>query len=471
MTVKKYSLQVSEEILSKRYFSMEDQIDFSKFSGDINPIHIDPIAARRTLSGQCIVHGMHSLLWALDSLAKVKGISVSKIRVRFLKPIFLDEEVYCIYNQQKKELSLSTDDLKLAAITLELESIEANNDIQTSIENPRNGPNNLTFLECSKLTNQGFKIFGDVDLSKKLFPFFSHLFGIATACEIGALSQIVGMECPGLHSMYVSLAIEIKKTSNRSFFSVEKADERVKLLTISVQGNALLGKIEAIYRPKPATNLNISEISVYVVNNEFKNIRALVIGGSRGLGEVVAKLIAAGGGEAIITYNVGRSDAEKVFRDIKSWGGKCKTYQLTVNKNSHLPLNDLNINQLYYFPSPKIFGKRTTEVDKKLIKKFEEIYVNGFEKICKLIINTHQVTSVLYPSTIAIDEPIPELSEYISAKIKGENICSVLNKNRFLRILTPRLPRLDTDQTLSILKVRSKNTVETMLPLVRGMQI
>ena len=55
-------------LVASRTFTLEDQNTFAKFSGDFNPIHVDPIFARRTISGQCVVHGIHGLMWALDSL-------------------------------------------------------------------------------------------------------------------------------------------------------------------------------------------------------------------------------------------------------------------------------------------------------------------------------------------------------------------------------------------------------------------
>ena len=55
-----------QNIISKKRFLLNDQVAFAHFSGDTTPIHVDKIAARRTLNGQCIVHSMHCLLWALD---------------------------------------------------------------------------------------------------------------------------------------------------------------------------------------------------------------------------------------------------------------------------------------------------------------------------------------------------------------------------------------------------------------------
>ena len=48
----------SSLVLAVKTFTLEDQLEFARFSGDRNPIHIDPVAARRTLTGQCIVHGI-----------------------------------------------------------------------------------------------------------------------------------------------------------------------------------------------------------------------------------------------------------------------------------------------------------------------------------------------------------------------------------------------------------------------------
>ena len=51
-------------------FDQKDQLDFAQASGDFNPVHVDPIYARRTLFGGQVVHGINLLLWALDIFAK-----------------------------------------------------------------------------------------------------------------------------------------------------------------------------------------------------------------------------------------------------------------------------------------------------------------------------------------------------------------------------------------------------------------
>ena len=460
-----------ENVISEKCFLLNDQVAFAHFSGDTNPIHVDKIAARRTLNGQCIVHSMHCLLWALDSLAKEKHITSSKIGVSFLKPIFLGEEVYCVWNELNKRLSILTNETTLAIIDLEIGEITPNNEILTPIkEVPRNVPRELTFLECSKLSNQPFKIYGDTNLANRLFPSFSDLYGIAIACEIGAISQIVGMECPGLHSLFAALTVEITKKNTMPVFGVSKSDERFNFLNIFAKGNTLVAKIESFFRPMPSKNVHISNLATLVKNNEFKNIHALVIGGSRGLGEVVAKLISAGGGEPTITYHVGNIEAERIVNEIRAWGGKCEMTQLTINEKDSLPLNCSNINQLYYFASPMVLGKRSKNYDEEMLSLYRTIYVDCFNNICKELISRNSKCSVFYPSTIFIDNPPPGFENYIQVKIEGEKLCEELNKNSVIDIIAPRLPVLATDQNQSIINQKPANNAEILLPFIKVMQ-
>ncbi|HNC74922.1 MAG TPA: MaoC/PaaZ C-terminal domain-containing protein, partial [Elusimicrobiota bacterium] len=43
-------------------FDWERQNAFARLSGDANPLHVDPAAARRLLFGRAVVHGVHGVL-------------------------------------------------------------------------------------------------------------------------------------------------------------------------------------------------------------------------------------------------------------------------------------------------------------------------------------------------------------------------------------------------------------------------
>jgi hypothetical protein len=40
----------------QRRFTLDDQVAFAHLSGDFNPIHVDPIAGRRHMFGEPVVH-------------------------------------------------------------------------------------------------------------------------------------------------------------------------------------------------------------------------------------------------------------------------------------------------------------------------------------------------------------------------------------------------------------------------------
>jgi NAD(P)-dependent dehydrogenase (short-subunit alcohol dehydrogenase family) len=89
----------------------------------------------------------------------------------------------------------------------------------------------------------------------------------------------------------------------------------------------------------------------------------LIIGGSRGVGELTAKILAAGGAQVVITYATGRHDAEAVAHEINAWGGTCEVLEYNVLKPPGDQLSKLKhiLSHLYYFATPRIaVPKRTT---------------------------------------------------------------------------------------------------------------
>jgi NAD(P)-dependent dehydrogenase (short-subunit alcohol dehydrogenase family) len=458
-----------QNTLASRQFSRSDQLAFASLSGDVNPIHLDPVAARRTVAGQCIVHGMHSLLWALDMLARTL-VAARAVRVRFLKPVFLDEEVRCTWDAQAGKLILTVDDIKVVDATLETGSPPVNDIVAAPPVPGRKAPADLTFHACLEFRPRPFELHGNPDLTGKLFPDAARLYGRQTISEIAALSFVVGMEVPGLNSLFSSLRINLMPVPDAPrHFSVVEGDERFNRLAIRVTGRTLQAEIEAFYRPPPVRMPASADLIKRVRSGEHAGVCALVVGGSRGLGEITAKLIAAGGGSVIITYRTGADEANGIADDIQRSGGQCQAIPLTAGEATVLPPDLPAINQLYYFATPKIFGKRTSRFDDALYQKYFSVYVDGFEAICQQLVEHGNRPAILYPSTVAIDKPLPELAEYVKAKSEGEALCRRLNGSGQAAIVMPRLPRTATDQTQALLQVPAEDPVEIMAPLIRQM--
>ena len=51
-------------------FRKENILKFAALSGDYNPVHLDPIKARRTIFGDIVVHGLYADLSSINQCFK-----------------------------------------------------------------------------------------------------------------------------------------------------------------------------------------------------------------------------------------------------------------------------------------------------------------------------------------------------------------------------------------------------------------
>lgn len=462
-------------IIAKRTFSLASQFLFAGLSGDRNPIHVDPVAARRTMAGQVIVYGVDSLLWALDALAHSMGVVAHRMTVRFLKPIYLDEEVECLWDAGGNRLTLMVEDVAAVQVTLKIGASILKHTPHVSFGTPRNTPASPSFVDCMQFQDQPFRIVGDFQAVQDQYPNAAANYGLLALNEIAAISNLVGMECPGLYSLDAAFDIQLTDAEDHPpTFSVVDGDSRFGYLTMDVHGNAIRAKVEAIYLPKPVSRPTLAEIALHVRPREFQGVNALIIGGSRGLGALTASVIGAGGGRIWVTYNVGENDAHALIQELRAIGAKADAVQLTVTA-APSPLLipgsiDLEaINQVYYFATDRILGKRSKKFNDARFRRLSVIYVDGFRELCGHLQRMHRAFSVFYPSSQAVAEPPPELAEFAAAKLMGEQLCAEMGPESRLTILCPRLPQMQTDQTLSLIEEPDADSVEILLPLIRQM--
>ena len=71
-------------LLSKKVFCDADTVLFYNLSGDFNPIHLDEKAARRLVTGKKVIHGIMSLLWALEEYFSIIRPLIFFIPLRYL---------------------------------------------------------------------------------------------------------------------------------------------------------------------------------------------------------------------------------------------------------------------------------------------------------------------------------------------------------------------------------------------------
>jgi hypothetical protein len=428
---------------------------FSYASGDFNPIHIDEVYARKTQFGFCICHGVNILLTLLDSLNRsnlIKGIP--NFDCKFQRPIFLDND-FDIYWEKTSKIAhvICNNEVSVLVQFDELEQIsmpESEIDIirLPLASTPNYVSSESTLHDLVKITEQTHINFrGEFAAIEGLFPNLIKTASRNELMEILSTSDLVGMKIPGRDSLFVGL----RKLSKRleptiSTIVLDNYDPRFGLLNMSVEGEYSAYKIEAMFRASPTPTPNLSEIRKQVKINEFINHRVLVIGGSRGLGRFAVAVLAMGGADVHFTFNQGLTEAQSLQKELKNFKISCCYQQYNVLQDPIPNIN--NFDRIFYFASPKIIPETDQNIS-GLSKFYDAFFVTKFNAICSSLNIKDRRQKVFYPSTIFIDQPDNAFKAYASSKKAGELVADKFNVNS-TKVFAPRLPRLKTDQTLSI---------------------
>lgn len=462
---------ISQMVLGERRFTLGDQLEFARFSGDWNPIHIDPVYARRCLTGQAVVHGMNMVLWALELLAghypECRGLI--SLRVQFIKPAFLNERLICrLINARDKRFLVEVIGSVGQAVVIELAFSAGSSTLpKCSFVSSKGLSKDPVFLRAEDLEGRSgeWEVATEEGLAKHLFPACVALWGEAIPVIFAHISRLVGMECPGRYALFSELELAVCENeslmvTNCLCYQVVSFDKRFKLVTSRVNVAGFSGSVRAFLSPPPVQQARMIDLKNDVANNVFARQRALVIGGSRGLGELTAKMLAAGGADVCLTYNQGLSEANDVVSDILSQGGKSRTIALNILESigkQWSPPQGWVPTHLYYFATPYIFSGQRVGFSSELLATLISYYVTGFARSVESFVPSGLV-AVFYPSTVALDELPTDMAEYCAAKAAGEALCQLLvRRHRGLNVFYPRLPRLATDQTVSLLPAENQD--------------
>jgi len=469
----------------QRIFTSDDQLAFAKLSGDYNPLHMDPILARRLLFGRQVAHGLHALLWSADHYLKnqMQPLALASVKANFQAGMGVGQAVTCIFNRQSEhqvEIQLQIDSKPAAWIQIALSPPgQPPTGIFPAAKNPVPQKCRERSLDEVAVASGSLCLYFDKESAARLFPNLVRTLPPIQLAALLATTRLVGMECPGRHSIYSGLNLTFG--SGRSGvaklnYQVTDCNKRLALLLMEVEAPGMKGQIKTFFRPKPQGQPAFAEIRHEVESEEFSAQRALIIGGSRGLGEVTAKLLAAGGAEVVITYYHGRQDAQQIVEEIVSHGAKAACLPLNVIEPSQGLLNRVENSSrplyLYYFATPPIFGAAKGKFSSQRLNTFVEYYVTGFLRTVQTLADAAAgLQKIFYPSSSAIEDLPLDMGEYAAAKMAGEILCDFLQKaNPGLTIHKPRLPRIATDQTVSLLPVDNQDPVSILLPHLRELR-
>lgn len=479
-----------QHLLGQRVFTAADQQAFAAESHDWNPMHVDAVAARRLLSGRQVVHGMHTLLCALDLWQAGCLAAPRHVACHFANPVNVGDRV--VFTQAtsgtgKTVLRATVDGLVCTEIEIDSnDPPNAGSKATPAVDNSADGA--LPVRTIAELSTPLDEPAGS-QLAQVLrvpawptalalgLPNIARSLGAGGLSALARLSYFVGMVCPGQHSVFSSLQFSTPAgpaPSDDLRFVVRKYDPRFRLFIVAFDG-PIGGELRAFLRPPPQPQPSAGDVALRVDRQEFAGRRALVIGGSRGLGEITAKLLAAGGASVCITYCAGQHDADAVAADIQAHPmGPCRVLPLDLRTASFdsLNLDPQDLDEVYYFATPRIYAKRSAPFDRAIFDEFVDFYLQRFYQLCQWLNGAPRCTrlKVYLPSTVFITDRPKGMTEYAMAKAAAEVLADDLNRSlKNIEIVFTRLPRLATDQTAAILTVAAQSNLDTLLPIVRLM--
>lgn len=463
-----------------RSFDQGDQDWFASLTGDRNPIHVDPVYARRTLAGAPVVHGIHLLLWALDEIAERFNNSVpSRISVSFDRFLLVGETAIvqiAWHDRQRAALRIEAQGVACCSIDLtfgEMIAEVGHSDPAGETFAPTNDAVERSATDIDGMTGRVSPA-QSAEAMARSFPRAANWLGSKAVTAFGATTRLVGMICPGLHSIFKGLDVGLSSTtpSDEGTISFSAGAVRHGLVNVAVLGGGLSGNVSALFRTPPRKQAAMRELVSVLPPDIFTGSTALVAGGSRGLGELTAKLLATGGADVIITWNKGEADADAVAEEIRAAGGRCRAVCYRIGEASHgIASLAAGPTHGYYFAAPTIVKPASSFFDSAQLRSLERFFVDGFWEFAQSLQAMRADVRLFYPSTVYVEHWPKGLAEYAMAKATGEILCAEMNARLApLTVVSARLPRLPTDQTATFHGTVLADPVATLLPLIHKVQ-
>lgn len=466
-------------------FSKDDCQEFARLSGDHNLLHVDFEYARRTIAGGVAVHGLHLALYALDRVIERTGIP-TRLSVKFISFVNIGQEIHFKLSRETTD-PLSWKIRGVARGTLAIVvSIQCSDALRL---NRPSLPDNYVPVHVHEFQTPVLMASHDInryrslvfqykldscDLRQNHLNQLANVLGCVKYASLLTMTHFVGMICPGEDSIFSQFEISFSCQQDRSstqYFWVRKLDDRMGKYQIDVSGVAN-GSIIAFRRPRVITQDHISSYKKKLSNSDFRKVKALVIGGSRGLGAAAAKILAAGGAQVNLTYALGGRDAHEVSKEISSYAGiDTKFYKFNLDTDELNSISDLinDANFILYFATPQI-NKCIKSFDKKLFEKYFFYYVESITKLSSLIESSSSTKKIIFlPSTKFIDKRESGFVEYSLAKLAMEFVADSLSaKGTPAQFVYERLPELKTDQTSTFFSRNFEDTFSVLYPILKN---
>jgi hypothetical protein len=251
-------------------------------------------------------------------------------------------------------------------------------------------------------------------------------------------------------------------------WTVTHSREPYSLLAMAVLGPTLSGKLDTFYRPPPKAPLSYASVAARVQRGAHADWRALIVGGSRGLGEAIAKAVAAGGGEVCITWNRGETEARRIVDEIVAQKGRAMAMHLDVTDTGEW-IPPFAASHVFFLATPFIRIEKGGGFDHDLFDALTRCYVHGLDRVARVVHRSVGGSFFLFaPSTALLSTRDSGSSTYCAAKAAMEELVAHLERELKLIVSAPRLGRIATDQTSSLRQTQAADPLDVALDILRA---
>jgi hypothetical protein len=300
---------------------------FRRLSHDDNPLHMDATYAKRTPMGQRVVFGMAGVLGALGAWAAGRRFALSSLRVRFLRPLFLDE-VYHLEIVDKGAGQTTLLIVKNGTPCTELKLSETTAPARTMMPPPSEAFHpRLTARDDATDEHHPQLAY---ELERAALPALERDFGVADGqlppAQLQAIcgaSYLVGMVAPGRQALFSRGVFRFAPDADAAFmFRDLKVTRDERFASFELTGKATgveeLSLI-AFRRPPPVVH-GLEEVRRACDGaRTWAGKRAFVSGATRGFGEVLAKALLVTGAEVVVNYRTAGADVERLRDELSSF--------------------------------------------------------------------------------------------------------------------------------------------------------
>jgi hypothetical protein len=306
------------------------------------------------------------------------------------------------------------------------------------------------------------------DELRRLFPILSLTLSDFDIDFLLTVTRIIGMRCPGTYALFRGFSWNRNDILSNypTKYSVQNMDTRFNMLRLLVSGGSIEVRADVILRKPPVKQISSSSLREVIQVDEFADVRAIVIGGSRGLGELTVNALAAGSARILFTYFRGENDAN-ILRDLTSSHSANMQFDVNIQDSSTINrMIEFCPTHLFYYATPHIAKQTDTTWNQSLYDDFYTTYVDQFNSL----INSLNLCGIFVPSSTFITSNETGFSEYIKAKTATEEFCDRWrSQHPNVNLVVERLPPLVTDQTSQNLGINSEKNLDILLPIIKKM--